>query len=189
MLFASVPRLRTRLVLYGARSGLQDPTNDPLKPAPPVVTPGSLLDRIASLKVPHGWFLHFYLVSCASSIFWAYQILTTGHALRWIGIHAAREPASEPMAADRMAVAWLFMAAQGLRRLIESVRFQKRSKSSMFVVHWILGLCFYITMGVAVWIEGAGEPSDSPPVEISMSEPRLHGRHLDGNRVDSYQEP
>lgn len=159
LLSASLPTLRDRFVLYGARSESKTRACDTSKH-----TDSSnkwsprLLDKVASLTVPHGWFLHFYVVSVASSIFWAYQILIFGHPLRILCANPGSKSPSSSMTADQIAVAWLLMAAQGLRRLFESIMFQRRSGSTMFVVHWVLGLSFYVAMGLAVWIEGAGEP-------------------------------
>ena len=36
--------------------------------------------------------------------------------------------------------------------------FAKPSTSKMWFVHWLLGIAFYLAVGVSVWIEGAGEP-------------------------------
>lgn len=43
---------------------------------------------------------------------------------------------------------------------------KKPSASKMWFVHWLLGIAFYVTVGIAVWIEGAGMPAIevvSPP--------------------------
>jgi 3-oxo-5-alpha-steroid 4-dehydrogenase 3 len=50
------------------------------------------------------------------------------------------------------------MFLQGSRRLSETYRYSTRSKSQMFVGHYILGLVFYITVNVAVWIEITSSP-------------------------------
>jgi len=51
-------------------------------------------------------------------------------------------------------VVWAAMFTQGCRRLYESLIFAKPSSAQMWVGHWALGIWFYLTMGVAVWIEG-----------------------------------
>lgn len=53
-------------------------------------------------------------------------------------------------------IAWLFMTAQGFRRLYESLYVSKPGSSPMWAVHWAFGLAFYTTMGVAIWVEGSG---------------------------------
>ena len=35
--------------------------------------------------------------------------------------------------------------------------FGKPSTSKMWFVHWLLGIAFYLAVGVSVWIEGAGK--------------------------------
>jgi 3-oxo-5-alpha-steroid 4-dehydrogenase 3 len=52
------------------------------------------------------------------------------------------------------------MFLQGARRVFEHATIIKPSKSSMWVVHWVLGLFFYLSISVAVWVEGSGMPSD-----------------------------
>lgn len=49
----------------------------------------------------------------------------------------------------------LLMLAQGLRRLFESYVYTSSSKSGMWFGHWILGMLFYFTVNISVWIEGA----------------------------------
>ena len=160
LLFGSLPTLRDRFVLYGARSGAEAKTEDAPEPSSfHHKSTSILLDKAASLRVPHAWFLHFYIVSVASSFFWASQILDFGYPLRVLCANPEARLSSSSMTANQIALVWLLMATQGLRRLFESVVFQKKSESTMFVVHWALGLSFYIAMGIAVWIEGAGKPS------------------------------
>jgi 3-oxo-5-alpha-steroid 4-dehydrogenase 3 len=53
-----------------------------------------------------------------------------------------------------MQVVWALMLLQGVRRMLESYAYTSTSKSTMWFAHWILGLVFYITMNIAIWIEG-----------------------------------
>ncbi len=62
------------------------------------------------------------------------------------------------MSIDQIALTWSLMSIQGVRRLLESSMFAKPSTSKMWFVHWLLGIAFYLAVGVSVWIEGAGEP-------------------------------
>lgn len=65
---------------------------------------------------------------------------------------------SEPdMELGRAFLTWCMMALQGSRRLFECFAVVKAGRSSMWAVHWVLGLAFYTTMSVVVWIEGSGE--------------------------------
>ena len=109
-------------------------------------------DALAAVQVPHSWFLHFYVVSVLSSLFWAYQLLTKAAIFSAIASHVQ---ASErySMMMDQVILTWVMMTLQGVRRLYESVVFAGSSLSTMWVAHWIMGLLFYATMSVAVWVE------------------------------------
>ncbi|KAK3997234.1 hypothetical protein QBC44DRAFT_315520 [Cladorrhinum sp. PSN332] len=48
------------------------------------------------------------------------------------------------------------MFLQGSRRVYEHSTIIKPSKSTMWVVHWLLGLFFYLFINVSVWVEGSG---------------------------------
>lgn len=118
----------------------------------------SLLDYIASYQVSHTWFTHYYLVSVVSSIFWGYQILTHGAAVDFFAFHSP--PLSTGgMTINQVFIAWSFMTLQGIRRLFESLTITKSSQSKMWVGLWLLGIGYYIVMGISVWIEGIGEYS------------------------------
>ncbi|KAF4983340.1 hypothetical protein FZEAL_1232 [Fusarium zealandicum] len=105
-------------------------------------------------QVPHSWFLHFYIVSVSLSAFWAWQYLQRGSVMRSIATlqDRARDPS---MDLEQVFVVWLFMTLQGSRRLYESLYVSKPGSSPMWVVHWALGLVYYTTMSIAVWVEGS----------------------------------
>lgn len=115
-----------------------------------------VLDSLAAIQVPHAWFVHFYIVSVASSIFWGFQIFAQGSYLRAIDERAAPRSRQDVMFADPVVLAWALMSIQGARRLLESLRTRTQSESKMFVAHWLLGIIFYFAMGVAVWAEEIG---------------------------------
>lgn len=60
------------------------------------------------------------------------------------------------MGADQIILVWALMSVQGTRRLLESMTCGTPSESNMFIAHWLLGIAFYLVMGVAVWVEGIG---------------------------------
>lgn len=64
------------------------------------------------------------------------------------------------MSMDQIILVWSLMIIQGTRRLLESYFVTKHSASRMWFVHWYLGVAFYMAMGVAIWIEGAGTLRD-----------------------------
>lgn len=61
------------------------------------------------------------------------------------------------MSKDQVYMVWLLMLAQGVRRLYESLFIMRPSTSSMWILHWALGLTFYAAMGIAVFVEGIRE--------------------------------
>lgn len=108
------------------------------------------------LQVPRAWFTHYYVVSVASSIFWAVQIITNGRAFQFLAANADYHSGGT-MTVNQVVLAWSFMAAQGLRRLYECLALEKPSQSRMWIGIWLLGILYYLVMGVSVWIEGIGE--------------------------------
>jgi 3-oxo-5-alpha-steroid 4-dehydrogenase 3 len=105
-------------------------------------------------QVPHSWFLHFYIISVFLSGFWAWQYVTRGAVLRTIATWQDRN-GGPSMSLEQVFVAWLLMALQGLRRLYESLYVFKPGSSPMWFVHWALGVAFYTTISLTVWIEGS----------------------------------
>ena len=55
------------------------------------------------------------------------------------------------------------MLLQGLRRLVECCFYASDSKSQMWIGHYALGVLFYSTVNIAVWIEGTRRPPPSSP--------------------------
>ena len=121
-----------------------------------------LLDGLGSIQAPHGYFKHFYILSVLSSIFWGYQILSHGFIVKYVAGTVNQGNSSSSMSIDRVALLWSFLMLQGVRRLIESLFMTKTSASKMWFVHYLLGMGFYLVMGIAVWIEGAGKLDPVP---------------------------
>lgn len=144
------PSFREKVMNYGSR-GINSPSV-------PVQSPKSkftsLFKHIAAVQVPHSWFTHYYVVSVASSIFWAHQIYTRGPAFELLATHSSQD---NGMTDNQVFLAWLLMATQGSRRLYESLTLTKPSKSKMWFGLWLIGIAYYIFMGISVWIEGIGE--------------------------------
>lgn len=61
------------------------------------------------------------------------------------------------MTLDQVSVVWFMMLAQGTRRLYECLEISKPSSSRMWVGHWLVGVWFYLSVTVAIWIEGIRE--------------------------------
>ena len=131
--------------------------------------PTTPFDFLASLQVPHSWFVSFYCVSVASSLLWGYQLLTREAVYQKV---ASWKHPAESMSLDRIALCCSLMALQGARRLWECLVLTKPSKSRMWVFHWLAGVLFYVATGVSVWIEGV-PVLDSTDRDIRLSTPSL----------------
>ncbi|EON63413.1 hypothetical protein W97_02640 [Coniosporium apollinis CBS 100218] len=152
-----LPALRGRFLAYGSRASSNSPDSkksDERTPRAPQsqTLVSRFLDHLAIYRVPHSWFIHFYILSVVSSLFWAHQILNNGYFFNLVASFVHQRRTS--MTANQVLLTWTLMLAQGMRRLYESVAFSKPSKSQMWIPHWLLGLLFYMMMNIAVWVEG-----------------------------------
>ncbi|QUC18648.1 uncharacterized protein UV8b_02889 [Ustilaginoidea virens] len=144
-----LPRhVRGLLMDYGPRRRGADPRSSPAR---------SAVDAVASCgQVPHSWFWHFYLGSVGLSALWAWQYASRGRVMALVAEAQARRSSGQPsVELGRVCLAWLMMAAQGSRRLLECLVVIKPGKTPMWIVHWAVGLAFYAAMSVSVWIEGS----------------------------------
>ncbi|KAH7360804.1 3-oxo-5-alpha-steroid 4-dehydrogenase-like protein [Rhexocercosporidium sp. MPI-PUGE-AT-0058] len=141
-----IPSFREHIMNYGSRRSDQSSPENEQK-----TRSFGLFENIASIQVPHTWFTHYYIVSVASSIFWAFQICTRGAAFEFLATFSHQK---ESMTVNQAFLAWCFMAFQGIRRLYESLTLTKPSQSKMWVGLWLIGMAYYVFMGVSVWIEG-----------------------------------
>lgn len=66
----------------------------------------------------------------------------------------------------QLQIVWALMLLQGVRRMLESKTYTSSSTSRMWFAHWLLGLVFYLTINIAIWIEG---PADSLSVWASTA--------------------
>lgn len=160
-----LPRhVRGLLMDYGPRRRGADPRSSPAR---------SAVDAVASCgQVPHSWFWHFYLGSVGLSALWAWQYASRGRVMALVAEAQARRSSGQPsVELGRVCLAWLMMAAQGSRRLLECLVVIKPGKTPMWIVHWAVGLAFYAAMSVSVWIEGSGKPCFARPLTFFL--PRL----------------
>ena len=139
----------------------------------------SILDKISNVQAPHGYFKHFYICSVLSSVFWAFQILNKGDILRSVASMTDSSGSAKSMSINQIFLLWSFMFLQGIRRLIESVFVTKNSASKMWFVHYVLGIGFYMVMGITIWIEGSGRPDPPCPYAKSQSGRRFSSGHVD----------
>ena len=177
----NIPSLRSRYVTYGSRAtpvdnpgtkehGVVTDRNVSKEPASSLV--GSFLDHLATYQVPHTYFTHFYIASVLASLFWASQLLSRGPAIRTASSYASSGRPGRSMTVEQVYLAWTLMAAQGTRRLYESITLAKPTSSTMWFVHWCLGIGFYLAMGIAVWIEGLPAIISSRSI-LSFSAPSI----------------
>ena len=157
ILFAyAVPAFRSRFLAYGPRSSW--PTSSqkiqPGKQPQKSSFLATILDTAAKARVPHNWFASFYAVSVAGSVLWATEMVRHG---RTVDTTKFTPVESGSMTLDQIMVAWILFFVHGIRRLYESLSLPSSSKSEMWLGHWGLGILFYMSMSIAVWIEGICE--------------------------------
>lgn len=146
-----IPSFRQHVMNYGSRGITPNASKDPSI----LSKPANILEFIGSIQVPHTWFSHYYIVSVASSIFWAHQIIARGAAFKFLASYSQHD-STKSMTVNQIALAWGFMALQGGRRLYESFALTKPSQSKMWIGLWVVGIAYYIFMGISIWIEGIG---------------------------------
>ncbi|EXJ94982.1 hypothetical protein A1O1_00100 [Capronia coronata CBS 617.96] len=130
-----IPSLRDRFLAYGAR----DPASTAARRPDPTKTVlgAQLLDFAASLKVPHSWFTHFYVVSVLSSLCCMVAL-------------SDRSPAAVFEVPRFCSALMLF---QGGRRLLECAFVSRPGNSRMWIGHYAIGLAFYMATNIAIWAE------------------------------------
>lgn len=164
----SIPAIRSRYVAYGSRAtpvttsdqnGSRDDdtkTRVQTSNATATETVEWLLERLNAIQVPHSWFQHFYIVSVFSSLFWGVQLIAKGSVLQALCQSVGSNTRAQSMTMDQVVLTWSLVMVQGVRRLLETSFLTKSSGSKMWFVHWLLGIAFYLALGVSCWIEGAG---------------------------------
>ena len=167
-------------LVYGSRAlptaDSKDTRNEARQAKPDTKKPADgpfikLLDRTFAHPIPHSWFHHFYTCSVVSSLFWGHQILTQGPVLRTLAGNAASPDSKDSMSVNQVVLVWALIAIQGSRRLYESISYRKQSTSRMQFSHWLLGILYYLAVGLEVWIEGSGEygPSVGRHIETASA--------------------
>lgn len=134
--------------------------------------------KISSVgQIPHGWFFTYYTLYLACAGFWALQYLfpnltclnlfavqycfRDGNGNNLLRSLASRQVKADPeaptMAGGQVVLVWGLMLLQAGRRLYECLAVMKPSRSTMWFVHWVVGLGFYFGVSVAIWVEGSGK--------------------------------
>ncbi|ETS85753.1 hypothetical protein PFICI_03778 [Pestalotiopsis fici W106-1] len=166
---------RTLLTQYGARSNASPVEGSQERAKKPQNRFLEFMGWVTSLgQVPHSWFIHFYVLSVSSSVFWAAQYLCGGVILTTICRYQAARSPGPTMSMEQVQLAWLLMAMQGTRRLYECFYVLRTSSSSkMWCIHWLLGCAYYLGIGIAIWIEGSHAILQSDPSSLSLHRPSV----------------
>lgn len=153
---------RKLLLNYGARRSHDEPATKDQTTAAKDHPEDSLFQAVRKLtslgQVPHSWFFTYYVfyILCAEA--WAVQYFMDGPHL--LGFLASRQVETTPntptVTGSQIVMLWIMMFVQAARRLYECFVVMKPSKSTMWFVHWVLGLGYYFGVSVAIWIEGSG---------------------------------
>lgn len=159
-LINSFASLRSRFVEYGPRSR-DTSVKQAARGSQSILA--SLLDWAASWSVPHAAFLHFYVASVLSSLFWGITLFFWSTSLSSSALLSHDLGGGASMTPEQVSLAWLLMTTQGLRRLYECIALPSSSTSRMWIGHWILGVVFYLMVNVSIWVEGIGTPTTSCP--------------------------
>jgi 3-oxo-5-alpha-steroid 4-dehydrogenase 3 len=109
---------------------------------------------MASVTVPHSWFIHFYVLAGTLSIFWAFEIWTQRLGLYELIASSANLPQDRAMTRNQTFLVFGLFSVHVLRRFVEQSH-APMSSSRMSILHWMMGLLFYLFMSVAIWIEGS----------------------------------
>ncbi|KAG9307470.1 hypothetical protein G9A89_017300 [Geosiphon pyriformis] len=190
---SQIPILRDSLLLYGK---LKDPsTNSSNRPK------ATLLVHFSNLTVPKFWFRQFYIVGNFWVGFLFFQTFfypgpvrnsSLSRIIQWIEygdywgnfISFLLVPYVKEGGLIRLSVYYqqpiescflglILIQIQVLRRLYECFYVEKPSEDAkMHLGHYVLGITFYLGVGLAVWIEGMGnvgvflEAADSKKIFI-----------------------
>lgn len=153
---------RKLLLNYGARRSHDDTATGGRISFAKDETKDSPIQTVRKLtsfgQVPHSWFFTYYVfyIFCAEA--WAVQYFLDGPNL--LGFLANRQvtfaPDAPAMSGSQISIIWVMMFLQAGRRLCECFVVMKPSKSTMWFVHWVVGLGYYLGVSVAIWVEGSG---------------------------------
>ncbi|KAI9888828.1 MAG: hypothetical protein M1814_006231 [Vezdaea aestivalis] len=187
LLAASIPAFRASILPYGARSAPPaTASNHPVATRSKTPTKVHLTDSnllvedepypwlrmLAGPKLPHRYFLHFYVLSVSAGVFWLLQFAIRGpileHALEILGGPSPERP---QMSIDTVLVAATLFLLHGSRRLYESLVHAKPSSSTISSAQYLLGMSFYAVTSIAIWAEGGKALKDFGRLTLLDFEP------------------
>lgn len=160
---------RSLLLNYGARRDYDAPNEEHNKTTAPKAEVSSpppqedslvqAVKKITSLgQVPHAWFFTYYAFYILCAEVWAVQYFLYGPNLLEVLTMRQVEvaPDAPTMEGSQVVLVWVMMFVQAWRRLYECFAVMQPSTSTMWFVHWVVGLGFYLGVSVAIWVEGSG---------------------------------
>ncbi|KIW45653.1 uncharacterized protein PV06_04025 [Exophiala oligosperma] len=157
-----IPDLKDRFLFYGARD-VQDHTyprhhqhhqhHHNQQQQPPSLL-SQLLDHVKTWKVPHSWFIHFYILSLLLSTISIVMIIitttttTTLSSSSHLNIFTSTTTNTSPLLCS------FLMFIQSSRRLLECFFLTTtKSTSRMWIGHYFIGLAFYFFINLAIYVE------------------------------------
>ncbi|KIV80296.1 hypothetical protein PV11_07809 [Exophiala sideris] len=135
-----IPALRDRFLSYGARDVNAHRRGQAQAAKQPALSV-QILDYAATWKVPHSWFIHFYIVSVVASTM-GLCFFRPRDSINWPGTTT---------------LCGTLMLVQGIRRLLECMFLTKPSQSRMWIGHYAIGVAFYIATNIAIWVQRPDE--------------------------------
>ncbi|KAI1106312.1 hypothetical protein F4804DRAFT_52534 [Jackrogersella minutella] len=152
---ATPESIQSLLTQYGARNSVGDvPSSNGEKQGDNGPLIGIVSWVTAVGKIPHSWFIHFYILSISCSVFWADQFLRHGTIMELIVRNQASSERTS-MTTNQIIIVWILMCLQGARRFYEYVAVIRPSSSKMWIIHWLLGMAFYFCTNISIWVEGS----------------------------------
>lgn len=140
------PALANRFLAYGARANLEANSAIVKKPAKQTQKAVGIkfLDDLATLTVPHSWFIHFYILSVSCSIVFL-------SVFYYHDYHDTAIKHSQNL--EIAAFTSHLMLLQGLRRFLECIYVTRISTSRMWIGHYAIGMAFYLVTNLAIWVD------------------------------------
>ncbi|KIW16165.1 hypothetical protein PV08_06216 [Exophiala spinifera] len=188
-----IPGLKNRFLSYGARDSggghgqVQEAgihgngtTGSRSRLSSLSLLPSQVLDHVMSWKVPHSWFIHFYILSVVLStttiIAASLRSNDPQHALssRTMNMNANIENMEDmTTSAPSYLFCSILMLIQGSRRLLECMNKNKKkdedkdktttnttsrpATSQMWIGHYAIGLAFYFFTNLGIFVEGVAK--------------------------------
>lgn len=163
----SIPPLRDRFLDYGARSS--SGTTSPGSKKASSIT--KLLDRLATLRVSHSYFVFFYAVSAALCVFWFVDLLCEDPVRVRLSPKQVLKLTSDPAPIWKPGLSLGLLLSHSLRRVYENLYVSvPNPRSTMWIGHFAVGLAFFLVAHLAIIAEYTVPPRLSRELPTSPYE-------------------